>query len=194
VGNKSSSGGGGGGAIRNGGTLTVALADDPDMLDPTQARTLVGRTVFASMCEKLYDIDEKINVVPQLAAGMPSLSDGGRTAEIKLRTGIKFNDDTPFDAEAVKKSLDRHRSLETSAPKSELLAIKSVEAVDPQTVRIHLSQPFAPLAAVLADRSGMVMSPKQLDKLGHQVRQRPGLRRPLSPAPGGAVGLVGRTS
>jgi hypothetical protein len=42
--------------VRDGGTMTVALADDPDMLDPTLARTLVGRMVFMSICEKLYDI------------------------------------------------------------------------------------------------------------------------------------------
>jgi peptide/nickel transport system substrate-binding protein len=156
----------GGGAIRDGGTLTVALADDPDMLDPTQARTLVGRMVFMSLCEKLYDIDRELNIVPQLAASRPTLSPDGRTAEIKLREGIKFNDDTPLDAAAVKMSLDRHRTLEGSQRKSELLAVSGVDVVDPTTVRIRLAQPFAPLAAVLADRSGMVMSPKQLDKLG----------------------------
>jgi peptide/nickel transport system substrate-binding protein len=164
---------GSGGALRDGGTMTVALADDPDMLDPTQARTLVGRMVFMSMCEKLYDIDQKLNVVPQLAASLPAISQDGRTAEIKLRDGIKFNDDTPLDAEAVKKSLDRHRTLEGSQRKSELLAVTGVDVVDPATVRIRLSQPFAPLAAVLADRSGMVMSPKQLDQLGADFGKEP---------------------
>lgn len=157
---------GSGGAVRDGGMMTVALADDPDMLDPTLARTLVGRMVFMSMCEKLYDIDQKLNVVPQLAASPPTISQDGRSAEIKLRQGVRFNDDTTLDAEAVKRSLDRHRTLEGSQRKSELLAVTGVDVVDPATVRIRLSQPFAPLAAVLADRSGMVMSPKQLDELG----------------------------
>jgi peptide/nickel transport system substrate-binding protein len=78
---------GSGGAVRDSGTITVALADDPDMLDPTLARTLVGRMVFMSMCEKLYDIDQKLNVVPQLAASPPTISQDGRSAEIKLRQG-----------------------------------------------------------------------------------------------------------
>jgi hypothetical protein len=47
----------------------------------------------------------------------------GRSAEIKLRQGVRFNDDTPLDAEAVKKSLDRHLALEGSQRKSELLAV-----------------------------------------------------------------------
>ena len=57
-----------------GGTLTIALAEDPDALDPTLARTFVGRMVFLHMCEKLYDLNAKLQIVPQLAAAMPSLS------------------------------------------------------------------------------------------------------------------------
>jgi ABC-type transport system substrate-binding protein len=47
-------------------TLRVGLAEDPDILDPTLARTYVGRIVFAALCDKLFDIDEKLNIVPQL--------------------------------------------------------------------------------------------------------------------------------
>ena len=47
--------------------LRVGLAEDPDILDPTLARTFVGRIVFASLCDKLYDIDPHLQIVPQLA-------------------------------------------------------------------------------------------------------------------------------
>jgi peptide/nickel transport system substrate-binding protein len=176
VGNNSSSGGSNApasGALRNGGTLTVALADDPDALDPTLARTLVGRMVFTAMCEKLYDINNSLQVVPQLAASLPTTAPDGKTVTIKLRQGVKFNDGTNFDAAAVKKSLDRHRTLTGSQRQSELLAVGSVDVVDPSTVRINLKQPFSPLASVLADRSGMVMSPAQLDKLGDKFGTNP---------------------
>ena len=39
------------------------------MLDPTLRATYVGRIVFAGLCDKLFDIDEKLNIVPQLATG-----------------------------------------------------------------------------------------------------------------------------
>ena len=71
-----------------------------------------------TMCEKLYDIDQKLNVVPQLAASPPTIWQDGRSAEIKLRQGVRFNDDTPLDAEAVKKSLDRHRTLEAPSARA----------------------------------------------------------------------------
>ena len=48
-------------------TLRIGLAEDPDVLDPSLARTFVGRVVFSSLCDKLFDIDEKLNIVPQLA-------------------------------------------------------------------------------------------------------------------------------
>src|SRR3989304_3105998 len=49
-------------------TLVIALNQDPDIIDPTLSRTYVGRIIYANMCEKLYDIDEKLNIFPQLAA------------------------------------------------------------------------------------------------------------------------------
>src|SRR5580765_9057199 len=85
-------------ALKNGGTLVIGLAEEPDALDPTLARTFVGRMVFLHMCEKLYDLDAKLHVVPQLAAALPAVSKDTLTYTIKLRTGIKFNDGTAFNA------------------------------------------------------------------------------------------------
>jgi len=48
--------------------LRIGLAEDPDVLDPTLARTYVGRIVFAGLCDKLFDINEKLEIVPQLAS------------------------------------------------------------------------------------------------------------------------------
>lgn len=146
--------------------LVVALAEAPDDLDPTTGATFVGRTVFANMCEKLYDTSSDLSIVPQLASAMPTISNGGKTYTIKLRSGVKFNDGTPFNAQAVVTTLKRDKSDPKSARASELTAISSVTAVDDSTVKISLSTPFAPLTAVLADRSGMVESPTQLKKVG----------------------------
>ena len=100
--------------MRNGGTLVVGLAEDPDALDPTLARTFVGRIVFAHMCEKLYDLNAKLQIVPQLAAALPQISTDKLTYTIRLRPGIRFNDGTPMNAQAVKASIDRHRTLRGS--------------------------------------------------------------------------------
>ena len=159
-------------------TLRIGLAEDPDVLDPTLARTYVGRIVFASICDKLFDIDEKLNIVPQLALGHETSADG-KTVTIKLRPGVKFHDGEPFDAEAAKYTLERHLTMQGSFRKPEIAAIDTVEVVDPLTIKLYLKAPFSPLLAQLTDRAGMMVSPKAAEGGGRQVRPEAGLRRAL---------------
>jgi peptide/nickel transport system substrate-binding protein len=168
-----SAGGSTSAGAKAGGTLTIGLAEDPDALDPTLARTFVGRMVFLHMCEKLYDLNSKLQIVPQLAAAMPKLSADKQTMTIAIRRGVRFNDGTPLNAQAVKISIDRHRTLRGSARASEVSPITSVEAVGNYTVRLRLNARFSPLTAQLADRAGMIMSPKQLEALGDRFASNP---------------------
>src|SRR5262249_29478396 len=55
-------------ALKNGGTLTIGLAEEPDALDPSLSSTTIGLVVFINMCEKLYDLNAQRQIVPQLAA------------------------------------------------------------------------------------------------------------------------------
>jgi peptide/nickel transport system substrate-binding protein len=161
-------------AVKNGGTLVVGLtAGEPDALDPTLARTFSGREVFLTFCEKLYDLDSKAQIVPQLASALPTISKDKLTVTIPLRTGIKFNDGTPFNAAAVVKTIERDQTLKGSARASEISPISSVAASGASKVVIHLKTPYSPLTAQFADRSGMIMSPAQLDKLGDKFATDP---------------------
>jgi peptide/nickel transport system substrate-binding protein len=153
--------------------LVVALNQDPDVLDPTLSRTYVGRIVFSQICEKLYEIDEGLRIHPQLAADMPQITDGGRTVTIKLRPNVKFNDGTVMDAESVRFSLDRHRTLKGSNRASELAPVEAVEVVDSLTVRLRLKGPFSPLLAQLTDRAGMPVSPAAVQKLADKFGTAP---------------------
>src|SRR5438309_3212803 len=153
-------------------TLRVGLAEDPDILDPTMARTYVGRIVFASFCDKLFDIDEKLNIVPQLALSH-EFSDDGREVTIKLRPGVKFHDGEPLDAEAGKFSLERHLTFPGSFRKPELAALDHVDIVDPLTIKQVLKSPFSPLIAQLTDRAGMMISPKAAKAEGDKFGLHP---------------------
>ncbi|WP_284179590.1 ABC transporter substrate-binding protein [Rhabdaerophilum sp. SD176] len=152
--------------------IRIGLAEDPDVLDPTLARTYVGRIVFSSICDKLFDIDEKLSVVPQLALSHDTSADG-KTVTIKLRPGVKFHDGEALDAEAAKFSIDRHRTMQGSFRRGELSQVASVEVVDPLTIRINLKTPFSPLIAQLTDRSGMMVSPKAAKEAGDKFGQKP---------------------
>ena len=161
-------------AAKEGGTLTVGLtAGEPDALDPTTARTFSGREVFLTFCEKLYDLNAKAQIVPQLASALPTISKDKLTVTIPLRKGIKFNDGTPFNADAVVKSIQRDQTLKGSARASEISPVDTVAAQGQYTVVFHLKSAYSPLTAQLADRAGMVMSPAQLDKLGDKFATGP---------------------
>jgi peptide/nickel transport system substrate-binding protein len=153
-------------------TLRIGLAEDPDILDPTLARTYVGRIVFASICDKLFDIDEKLNIVPQLALSHDT-SEDGKEVVIKLRPNVKFHDGEKLDAEAAKYSLERHLNMQGSFRKPEVAALDQIEVVDPLTIKLKLKSPFSPLIAQLTDRAGMMVSPKAAKEAGDKFGVKP---------------------
>jgi peptide/nickel transport system substrate-binding protein len=152
-------------------TLHIALREDGDILDPTLARTYVGRIVFAGLCDKLFDIDEKLQIVPQLALGYEWTDP--QTLVIHLRPNVTFHDGEPFDAAAVKYTLERHLSLPGSFRRGEISTIDHVEVIDPLTVRLVLKTPSAPLLALLTDRAGMIVAPKAAEAAGKDFGLHP---------------------
>lgn len=146
-------------------TLRIGLADDPDVLDPDQSRTFVGRIVYTALCDKLVDIDPELNFVPQLATSW-DWSDGGKVLTMKLRQDATFHDGEKFDAAAVKYNIERSKTLPESRRKSEVKSIELVEVVDAATVRFTLAAPDATLLATLSDRAGMMVSPKAAEAAG----------------------------
>src|SRR3954465_15372589 len=153
-------------------TLRIGLAEGPDMLDPTLGRTYVGRIVFATFCDKLFDIDEKLKIVPQLALSHETSADG-KEMTTKLRPNVKFHDGEPFDAEAAKFSLERHLNFPTSFRKPELATVDHVDVVDPLTIKLVLKTPYSPLVAQLTDRAGMMVSPKAAKEAGDKFGLKP---------------------
>jgi peptide/nickel transport system substrate-binding protein len=153
-------------------TLRIGLAEDPDILDPSLGRTYVGRIVFSAVCDKLFDIDEKLDIVPQLALSQETSADG-KAMTIKLRPGVKFHDGEALDAEAAKFSIERHMTFPGSFRKSELASVDHVEVLDPLTIKLVLKTPFAPLLSQLTDRAGMMVSPKAAKEAGDKFGLHP---------------------
>lgn len=160
-------------SVRSGGELVMGLSSEPDRLDPTTSSSLYTRYVMTTMCEKLYDLDASGQIVPQLATGLPSTSPDGLTVTIPVRTGIVFADGTPFDAAAVRTSLQRHLTLKGSQRTSEMGPVRTVEAPDPGHVVLTFDAPFAPITAALADRAGMILSPAALASEGADFGDHP---------------------
>src|SRR5262249_47381523 len=145
---------------------------DPATLDPAQSASVTDRVALAAVCDKLIELDEKLAYVPQLATGW-SWSDDRLALTIRLRERVVFHDGEPLDAEAVRVNFERNKPAAYSRRQSELKPVKAVAVVDPQTVRIELSEPYAPLLAQLADRAGMMVSPKAARALGDKLTAHP---------------------
>src|ERR1700704_7189584 len=110
------------------GVLRIGLADDPDMLDPTLARTYTGRIVFAAMCDKLVDITPELDIAPQLATEWQWV-DGNKGLVLKLRQGVLFQDGETLGAGAVKFRVERHLNMQGSNRKAEISAVSAVEII-----------------------------------------------------------------
>jgi peptide/nickel transport system substrate-binding protein len=157
--------------------LRIALREDPDILDPTLSRTYVGRIVYMGVCDKLFDINERLEAVPQLATGYRW--EDPTTLIITLRQGVRFHDGEMMDAEAVRYSLNRHLTMQGSFRRGEMGNITAIEVVDPRTVRVRLGAPNAAFIATLTDRAGMIVSPKAAEAAGRDFGRRPVCAGPM---------------
>ena len=152
--------------------ITIGLNADPDALDPALSRTMVGREIYASLFDKLIDVDQQLNYIPALATKWEWVDDN-KGLLLTLRQDVTFHDGTPFNADAVKFNLDRAMTIEGSRRKDELEMVDHVEVVDEFTAKIVLKAPFMPLLAVLADRAGMMVSPTAVKKEGKAFQRHP---------------------
>jgi len=153
------------------GNLRIGLAEDPDLLDPTLGSSFVGRIVYAAMCDKLFDLDAKLNIVPQLATGYRHESP--TSLVITLRPGVVFHDGEKLDAEAAKYKLTRDLTMKGSKRAGEINAIQTIEVVDPLTIRLVLKAPAAQLLSQLTDRAGIMISPKAAEATGDKFGLNP---------------------
>src|SRR2546422_5945886 len=92
---------------QRGGTLTYALRDEPDRLDPNLSGLRPSQIVFFQIFDPLIVRDKKDKKFKPWLATNWSVSGDGKVYTFKLRSGVKFHDATAFDAAAVKFNFDR---------------------------------------------------------------------------------------
>ena len=163
------------------GTLIVALVAEPVNLDPPQVTDLNSLRVSRRVVETLVAFaDESTQIVPGLAESW-TISKDGLQYTFKLRRGIKFHDGTPFNAEAVKFSIERQFNAEHPANKLGKYPfanyffgnVKAVEAMDESTVRFVLKEPRASFLAVLTAGAASIASPTAVMKWGADYPSNP---------------------
>ncbi len=135
-----------------GGTWTIAITEEPDTLDPQKTGAAVAAAIFQLVGEPLLAHDFSNRVVPALAQSW-TVSRDGLVWTFTLKAGAAFHDGTPVTAQAVAASIERALAPETKSPvaKAQLGPVARVEALDARTLRLTLTQPFAPLLNNLTD-------------------------------------------
>ncbi|MFP4569481.1 ABC transporter substrate-binding protein [Rhodosalinus sp.] len=150
--------------------ITVAMQLEPPHLDPTGgAAGAIDSVLYANVFEGLTRFTESGEVVPGLAESW-EISEDGLTYTFALREGVTFHDGTTMDAEDVKFTLDRARAEDsTNAQKQLFAAIESVEVVDPQTLRVTLSQQDGMFLFNMAWGDAVIVAP---DSVG-EIKSKP---------------------
>ena len=154
-------------AVKDGGTLTVALFADPRTLDPHLTGNLQGRATTQAIHDTLLDIDANGRLAPGLVESWEWKDE--RTVVLTTRTGVKFHDGTDFDAEAVRYNLERIRNPDTGSIRGgEISVLDTIEVMDAKTLELRLKQPFAAFLFPLVDVAGCVASPTALERWGQE--------------------------
>jgi len=113
----------------------------------------------------LYNPPGTTDIIPWLATSW-EMSDDGKDYTFHLREGVKFHDGTPFNATAVKVSLERTEELGEGRRVASVENIESMEIVDTYTITIHLYQPvsyFLASQSLIGEACGIV-SPTAVKK------------------------------
>ncbi len=154
-----------------GGNINVGLASDVVTLDPIKSSAFVDRELMLNLYDTLVKISPQNTILPDLATSWAYTTP--TQLVFTLRTDVKFQDGTPLDADAVVFNINRILTTPSSPRYSEISNIKSVVTVDPSHVQFMLKKPFSPLLATLTDRSGMILSPTAVKKLGTSLANGP---------------------
>lgn len=167
-------GGGGSGSSSgsppHGNVLQVGAPREPTSLDPAASIAYTNDQYFA-LYDTLINTNPKTHQLePGLATSWSFQGADRLTFRLNLRPGVKFQDGTVLDANAVKTSLDHYRQLHIF---TDLDAVGSVQAVSSSVVDIHLASPYSPLPYVLSYRAGMIVSPTAMQKYGKDFGTHP---------------------
>ena len=157
---------------KRGGTLTIVRPTDPVSLDSNLETTGPGAWVYYNITEPLLVLDEAGKLQPRLATSWQQLSP--TKVRFKLRPSVKFHDGTPFNAAAVKFTIDRAFNEKPGARWASLAGpFAGAEVVDDLTVDISTKEPYGPTLRSLAMAYVGIVSPTAVKKHGENYGRNP---------------------
>jgi peptide/nickel transport system substrate-binding protein len=160
-------------AAQGAGEWTIAIAEDPDTLDPQKTAAAVTGLVYRYLGDSLVSKDFDGKIAPGLAKSW-QVSNDGLTWSFDIKDGVKLHDGTSLDAAAIKASFERALSPETKSPiaGSLLGPVESITATG-QTLTIKLKNPFAIFLDNMSDPRIAAVSLPAVQKAGDQFGRQP---------------------
>lgn len=171
---------------QRGGHVTIALGADISNFDPIKGSNGGDHVMLWPVYDTLVKFTPDLQAKPGLAQHWEFIDD--KTLVLYLRTGVTFQDGTPFNAEAVKFNIERINAEGSTV--SDLKVIDEVEIVDDRTVKLHLNQPSPAILLAMTDRGGMMVSPTAVQQYGDDFSQHPvgaGPFKMIKHEPGGGI-------
>ncbi|MGH7152968.1 MAG: ABC transporter substrate-binding protein [Acetobacteraceae bacterium] len=155
-------------------TLHFRLGEDPQTVYNVKSISLTVSSVLGSyLLERLIYFDKTGTPQPWLATAW-EFSPDQKVVIFTLRTGIKFSDGTPFNAEAAKAHFDAVMDKNNASPLlSRLGSLQAVEAPDDTTLRFTFDKPYAPFFANIAGATFGFNSPTTVKKYGEHYGRNP---------------------
>lgn len=172
---------------KQGGVYRKTLRNEPHALDPALARSTYAAAVIHQLFDGLVQFDANLNIIPSLAKSW-NASHNGVEWIFKLREGISFHNGREVTAEDVIYSFTRLMDPNTNSPSTWLFdRVKGVEtfragtadrieglvALDPHTIQITLSQPYAPFIRMLGVVQARVVPREEIERLGDGFGREP---------------------
>jgi len=115
-------------------TLVIAITGDAESMDPILAAISTTSSIQTHVLEPLVSYDPDGKIVPGLASSWKALSP--KIWEFKLRPNVRFHNGEPFDAQAVKFTIERAATHPKSLSKAYVNLVKDIRVVDPLTVQV----------------------------------------------------------
>ncbi|EGL65472.1 ABC transporter, substrate binding protein (oligopeptide) [Agrobacterium sp. ATCC 31749] len=147
------------------GQLTVGFSQEPTVFNPHMPHIEVDEGIHFSIFDPLFYVDDKGAFVAALAAEVPTVENGGISADglawkVKLRDDVKWHDGKPFTAEDVKFTLEllvdpNFRSWRKTGHEF----VRDLTVVSPTEITWKMEKPFAPYPSILAST---FITPKHL--------------------------------
>lgn len=152
------------GPPKAGGALIVAVQDDGQTLDPHRATDAASMRLIENMYATLMRYTPQYGQVEPDMTQELKISDDGLVYTITLRPNLTFHSGRPVTAEDVKFSIER--IIEQQVRADHFAMVERIEAVDPATVKLHLSRPSAPLLTHLAYPMNAIVDRQTVQEAG----------------------------